>query len=250
MDTFSKSRICGLLLIALFLTSCSPTYYIPNTQNVPLISKRGNKSFNLSGNRYQTNFNCAFGMTNHFSMLASGTVVLVPDREVEVEPGRFIDIGGGSGNFVEFGIGYFKSINSHFVFEAYGLAGFGQMENHNPGTTTNGVQKENKISANIFRLGIQPNLGYKSKYFSLALSSRLVNLSYSNIKGEYIFSEINQIDYLTENSSNFLIEPAFTVRAGIKNIKLQAQYSRSINRTNKEFRQARSLWTFGINVNL
>jgi len=100
------------------------------------------------------------------------------------------------------------------------------------------------------RFGIQPSFGYKSRYFSAAVSSRFVNLNYSNIKGDLIFAEENQVDYLNANKSNFLIEPALTLRGGLDKIKLQVQIGSSINLSNDDFRQDNNYVTIGLNFNL
>ncbi|MDD2477147.1 MAG: hypothetical protein PHI32_14720 [Dysgonamonadaceae bacterium] len=108
-----------------------------------------------------------------------------------------------------------------FVFEAYGLLGFGSMENNFPSTQEEHPNLKGDISANVLRVGIQPNFGYKSKYFEVALSSRVVNLMYNSIEGDLIYNGKNQIDYLNDNKSSFLLEPAITIRGGLEKIKLQ-----------------------------
>lgn len=66
------------------------------------------------------------------------------------------------------------------------------------------------------RYGIQPGFGFKTKYFSAAISTRIVSLNYSNIKGNLVYNGENQIAYLNDNKSNFLLEPALTVRGGLE----------------------------------
>ena len=95
----------------------------------------------------------------------------------------------------------------------------------------------------------QPNLGYQSKYFSLAVSSRFVGLSYNKIMGDLIFSGESQADYLKDNNSYFLLEPALTIRGGLEKIKLQLQIGGSINLSDSNFRQEYSHFTLGLNFN-
>lgn len=45
-----KLKTWILLVVIVGLASCSPKYYIPNTQNVPLISKKGETNLTFSGN--------------------------------------------------------------------------------------------------------------------------------------------------------------------------------------------------------
>jgi hypothetical protein len=123
------------------------------------------------------------------------------------------------------------------------------MENHLPSTMESNPLTQGDISASVLRYGIQPNFGYKSNNFSAALSSRVVNLTYSNIEGDLIFDGVDQVNYLKDNSSNFLIEPALTLRGGFEKIKLQLQYGYSINLSNNDFTQDKSYLTLGLNFN-
>ena len=232
-----KKSIMFIVLIAAFTTGCSPLFYSPNSQNVPLISHKGDNKLTVAGNGNQVELQGAYGVTDAFAIQANGGLY-IPRNE---DNGN-----GGSGKFFELGAGYFTPIQDNFVFEAYGLIGMGSMENHFPSTKEANPQSKGEISANVIRVGIQPNFGYKSKHFEAALSSRIVNLMYNNIKGDLIYNSENQIDFLTENKSNFLIEPAITLRAGIERVKLQVQYGYSYNLSNKDFKQDKSFLTVGL----
>lgn len=227
-------------MITLLLGACSPKYYVANTQNVPLISKKGETNLTFSGNGDQVEFQGAYGVTDNFSiMLNSGFFI----------PADLDDGNGGSGRLIELGAGYSKPVDTHFVFETYGIFGFGNFENHMPSTVAANPQTTGDISTQIMRYGIQPNFGYKSKYFTAAISSRFVNLNYSNVEGDLIFDGVSQTDYLNNHNSNFLIEPALTLRGGFEKIKLQLQYIYSFNLTNSDFNQEHSYLTAGINFN-
>lgn len=228
-----------LTLVGLVVTfsACSPKYYSPNTQNVPIISAKGEKSLTFAGNPNQIEFQGAMGVTSNIAVKANGSF-FVPAKE---DNGN-----GGSGNLIEVGAGYFTPVNQNFVFETYAIVGVGSMKNHFEPNGSNGGD----ISANIVRYGIQPNFGYKSKNFEAAVSSRFVNLNYNSIEGDLVFGGENQISYLTTNKSNFLIEPAVTLRAGFEKIKFQAQFGHSFNVTNNNFRQDENFVTLGVNFRL
>ena len=232
-----KKSIIGIVLIAFAATSCSPLFYTPNTQNVPLLTHKGDNNIMLAGNGNQLELQGAYALTDAFAIQANGGWFL-PRKE---DNGN-----GGSGKFFELGGGYYTPIMDNFVFEAYGLLGFGTMENNFPSTQEENPESKGDISANVLRVGIQPNFGYKSKYFEVALSSRIVNLMYNSIEGDLIFNGKNQIDYLTDNKSSFLLEPALTVRGGLENIKLQIQYGYSHNLSNSTFKQDKSFLTLGL----
>ncbi len=232
----------ALLFIAFGFTliACSPKYYTANTQNVPLISQKGETNLTVSGNGNQAEFQGAYGVTDAFAVKVNAGLFIPTD----------LDNGnGGSGNFAEIGGGYFKALENNWVFETYGIVGFGTFENHLPSTVSDNPQTTGDISANIFRIGVQPNFGYKSKYFAAAISSRFVNLSYSDIQGDLIFEGVNQTNYLNANASNFLIEPALTLKVGFEKIKFQFQYGLSLNASNADFRQDNQFATIGLNFN-
>lgn len=228
------------VVIGLGLLSCSPKYYSPNTHNVPLISEKGEKNLTLAGNGNQVEVQTAYGVTNGLAVKANGGLFTPTDLS---------NGNGGSGKFLELGAGYFTPVSGKWVFETYGIMGFGSFENHLPSTQNSYPQTKGDISANVLRIGIQPNFGYKSTYFSAAISSRFVNLSYDNIKGDLIFRDVDQLDYLKQNSSNFLIEPALTIKAGLEKVKFQIQYGQSLNLSNSDFRQKNSFMTIGLNLN-
>lgn len=227
-------------LLGFGIVSCNPKLYSPNTQNVPLISEKGQTNLTLSGNGNQVEFQGAYGIAENIAIQANGGLFI---------PSDLSNGNGGSGKFVEVGAGYFKPISDIWVFETYGVIGIGSFENHFPTTQSIAPETDGDISANILRVGIQPNFGYVSKHFSAAVSSRFVNVSYNKIEGDLIYQGDNLPQYLDENSSNFLIEPALTLKAGFEKIKLQLQYGYSLNLSNSSFRQDKSYLTVGLNFN-
>ena len=232
-----RKTIIGSVLVALVATACSPLYYTPNTQNIPLLTEGGDNKVNLAGNNNQIELQGAYAVTDEFAIQANGGWFLPREED---------NGNGGSGKFIEFGGGYYTLVKEVFVFELYGLVGLGDMENNFPTTQESNPDSKGNIAANVFRVGIQPNFGYKSKHFEVALSSRIVNLMYSKIEGDLIFDGENQVDYLTDNKSNFLVEPAITVKGGLEKIKLQLQYGYSYNLSNKDFKQDNSFLTLGL----
>lgn len=173
------------LVLGIGVASCSPKFYTPNSLNVPLISEKGETNLTFSGNGNQIELQGAYGITKNIAVKVNGGLFIPSDHE---------NGNGGSGKLLEVGAGYFKPISENWVFESYAIFGFGSFENHLPSTTDNHPGTNGDISASILRVGVQPNFGYKSKYFSVAVSSRIVNLSYSNIKGDLIFANEIQPD--------------------------------------------------------
>lgn len=234
--------IIALLAIGIFFTGCNPIYYTPNSHNVPLLSQAGEATLTAAGNPDQVEFQGAYAINDHFALQAQGGLFIPADDD---------NGNGGSGKFLEIGAGYLHPIRSNWVFEGYGLLGFGGVENHfrydSPGPTTPIV---GDLTASILRWGIQPNFGYKSRHFSAAVSTRLVNLLYRNIEGDLVFENVGQVPFLEENNSYFLFEPALTLRGGFQKVKLQLQLGVSYNITDPEFFQEDNFLTFGLHFTL
>jgi hypothetical protein len=234
-----KRKAVLIAFISVLMVSCSPTYYIPNTQNVPLIESKGQINLSIAGNDNQVELQGAYGITHNLAVQLTGDLVIPED----------LDNGnGGSGKYLEGGVGYYKALGKRFLFEGYALIGFGGLENHLITTVSEYPGTSGKISANLLRIGFQPELSFKHKYFSITGSFRLANLNYSNIVGSLEYNETNQIKYLKTNRSTFIFEPALTLRAGLEKIKLQVQLAKSWNLSNKDFRQEVDLLTIGLNL--
>ena len=222
----------------LSLYSCTTIYYIPNTQNIPVIDKKGKTSLTIAGSKEQGEILAAYGVGESIALMSDIIVIFPQTRE---------NGDGGSGYLVDLGAGYFKPLNMNLLFDSYALVGFGKFENHFPSTISAFPLTTGTISANLLRLGIQPSLSYYTEFFSITGSARFTSLSYLNIKGSLNHGNIDQIGFLESNRSNFLIEPAITIRGGIEKVKLQFQYLHSFNVSNPEFPQTKDIYTLGLN---
>jgi hypothetical protein len=221
-----------ILLIGIAFVGCGPVYYVPNTQNVPVMKEKGqtNLSFGINSSESTDGFEFqgAYGLTDKIALQLNF------DRVKSSGDSSY-----GSGNFVEFGPGYYKNLSKHFVFETYGLLGFGSLkyeENYN---------EPSEIKANFIRVGLQPSISFSSKYFIASLSGRIANINYNSVSGNYY-----DVEYLKANNSHWLIEPALTVQGGSENVKLQLQFQISENLTDPYFTQDYSLVSIGLKVNL
>lgn len=222
-----------LFFIAVFFTGCGPIYYAPNTQNVPIMKEKGqiNLSMGLNATEYTDGFELqgAYGLTNRWALLLNADWV---------DSSEFGS--SGSGNIVEIGGGYYKSLSPSFVFETYGLVGQGSLEYHDNSIENNG------INANFYRIGVQPSISFSKKYFSTSLSSRLATIRYTRVHGNLIYD----VDYLKTHDSQWLLEPALTFQGGLENIKLQLQFQLSYNLTDPDFIQDYTLISLGLKINL
>jgi len=223
-----------LILLGSSLTACSPRSYTPDTQNIPLISEKGETNVALSASTDRFEFQTSHGITNSIAIKANGGIYspsFLRDSEFD-----FDDEIKGSGNFIELGLGYFKPLKGDWIFETYGIFGMGSAKNKYLFDTFNGRITEN-ISTNIRRFGLQSSIGLKNEDFLFAFSSRFVNLSFQDIEGNLVFEQIDQQDYLRNNNNHFLIEPALTFGAIFNKLDVRLNLGLSLNVTDPEFRQ-------------
>lgn len=229
-----------IAVIALTNMGCNPNYYIPNTQNVPIIKAKGQTNLSFAGNDNQIEFQGAYGVTDNLAIQGNAAMI-APEAE---DNGN-----GGSGRLIDVGVGYYKNLNSYFLLETYGLLGAGKMENHFPSTTATYPNTTGRIRANLYRIGVQPCISFHHPYFSVSASAKVMSLNYFDIDGSLIFEDYDQTVYLTNNKSNIMFEPAITIRGGLKKVKLQIQLLKSINLSNQEFLQDEGLLSIGLNFN-
>jgi len=227
----------GLAVLA--VAGCAPVYYTPTSQNVPLFTQKAESRVTVMGNESQAELQAGYAATPHLGLQLNGGLFFSPDDDSAT--------GDGHGRFAEVGAGYFTPIGeSRFVFETYGLVGVGSVENSFPESVAANPGSNGRLNANLYRFGIQPVIGFRTRYFSAALSSRFVSLNYSGIGGNLMYDNMNQQAYLRDNSSLFLIEPALTLRGGFERLQLQLQFIGSANLTKSDFYQKNSVTTLGL----
>lgn len=227
----------GSLAFLASLFGCSPIYYGPNTQNVPLLSHAGEYNVSVSGNEDLLELQGSVSPVNHLGLQLNGSWYI---------PNTSDSSDRGAGYFTDAGIGYYVAFgpNDILVFETYAIGGIGGVRNtFSPryGGNTFGT-----LYSNAGRYGIQPVFGVKWKYVDAAVSTRLVGLSYFNTTGNLVFDGMNQRTYLNQNRHSFLVEPAVTVRAGVDFLKAQVQLSGSFNINNPNFYQRESMLSIGL----
>lgn len=226
------------IFISIIILGCSPSYYAPNSQNIPIMKTKGQTNlgigYNESADTRGFEIQASHAITNHIALqFNSDWVENIYDS----------DDFQGKGKILEIGTGYFKDLSPNFTFETYGLLGFGTIEAE---TTTSST---NDFSAKFNRLGIQPSLSYSLKYFSFSLSTRIAHLKYRDISGGQNVTDFDP-NYLKTNNSHWLLEPALTIQAGFENLKLQLQYVYSQNLTNPDFEQQVDIISLGLKLNL
>ncbi len=217
-----------ILFICATFTGCGPTYYAPNTQNVPIMENQGQTNLSIGLNSSQftegVELQGAYGLTDNLALQLNTDWVKSSEG-----------FSNGSGNFVELGAGYYKNVSKHFIFETYGLLGLGSLK----------YKETEEIKANFVRYGLQPSFSFNSNYFSASLSGRLVNLNYTSVSGTH-----NDVAYLKANNSYWIIEPAITLQGGFEDFKLMLQFQISENLTDHNFSQEYVLISLALKFNI
>lgn len=219
-----KKLIVTMSFSAVLFCSCSHYYYVANVQNVPLFREKNElrlSGFYGSGDEsISGEAQAAYSITDHIGimadfMAASGGTVSSKDY--------------GKGSYFEGAVGYFKPIAEFGVFEVYG--GLGGSRQHHKYTSTaydasSGFYDtyQGSSDASFVKLFIQPSYGITFNMFDVAFSTRICNITYTSINNN-IMGNTNEYEklYAAGAKSHFNLEPALTLRAGWKNVKVQVQ---------------------------
>jgi len=218
----------SLLLLCIVVSGCSPIYYAPNTLNVPMIRGKGEiVGSGHFGDHGSLNFQGAYSPKQNFAITGDGFWASEKSSSSI----------SGSGHYITGGAGYYRPITPHLMWDAYGLMGFGSVKNNLSNT---GAQRD--VSSRFVRYGVQPSFGFQSKFFDASFATRFVGVRYYHTTG----SEAAEVQYLKDAPTQFLFEPALTVRAGYDVIKAQFQIGHSHNMTNKNFKQEDDIASIGL----
>ncbi|MCK5853333.1 hypothetical protein KAH27_09930 [bacterium] len=250
MKAYRSLKLIYLFVAVVLLSSCTHSYYAPNTHMVPMFEKKGElivtgavgASHQLDYIDYDDcvetfEFQSAYALTDNIGILANGYYA-------------YSDVGEeySKGYIFEAGAGYFKSLNHLFVFETYGGFGFGNVENRYRISYYNNQAISN---LDIIKYFVQPSIGLTTRYFDMAISTKFsglnyLNFSYPNHENSMPEEDLKDLDYIERNSFSLLFEPAATIRLGYKNVKLQYQIGMSFNITNPDFPQNELMMSLGL----
>ena len=239
-----KFLLLNLLTLAavavlFFLSACTSSYYMPNVQNVPLHSEKDQVTFNGTiGTSFEVesfDLQGSYAFHDEFAAMVNGQYARGGQNNGDRD-------NSGNGNMLEAGIGYYNPLSSKLIFETYLGGGTGSVINQ----YGNGARSK----VGLRKIFVQPQIGFKSKYFDMAFSYRFNWLGVGNtdVIGLLPEDEIADFNDVTNLGTNLFIEPAITMRVGNDPIKLQAQIvsSRSIRDLN--FNQEYVVFSVGIHA--
>lgn len=207
----------------MLLTGCDQYQYMPNMQHVPLLRAKGETRLAVAGSTGGMDwligseasgreFQSAYAVTNHLGLMFNSARV----KDSSGEDGT-----GGVGRVAELGAGYFHPLGKHWVVEAYG--GIGRGDVHYPYQTLP-----------FWRGFAQPSIGYASTYFDIGVAGRFAYVTYGNVHyGKSPFLNLMPDAFGSIDTSpgpgRMLFEPGIIMRVGARSVKLQVQYCMSEN---------------------
>jgi len=213
----------GLMLV---VTGCSPIYYAPSVHNVPMLQGKGDGTFAVHVASDGGAVQGAYAVAEHVGVMVNVNSFKQKDNN---------DNDGGSGSLFEVGVGYHRNLGGTVVWENYLLLGGGSVEDHFSLSTGPFKTGAGTLDAKFTRWGVQPSLSLHSRIVDTAVSLRLMGLKYSDASGNLIYNGQDQVAYLNGLGSQFLVEPAITLKGGWDPIKLQLQLGWSKNITSQDF---------------
>ena len=221
-----KHYYFAILLLPVLFTSCTHYYYAPTTANIPMLREKNEARINAnwyitdeaSGGElqlaYATGKRTAF-MLNILSASSNGMLLSSMTYNPGSEP-------AGYGKYAELGYGFFDPVpTSKWIFETY--AGIGT------GSITNWYSTNEKSRVGISKIFVQPSLGWRTTYFEIAFSSRF---AFANLKVKNNSHANQEVNYIKDHPSAFLVEPAMLIRFGLKHVKISLNYTHSGNLSN------------------
>ncbi|WP_018477040.1 hypothetical protein [Pontibacter roseus] len=227
----------------LLLTGCVSTY-MPNVPNVPMFTQKGELSaaghITPKGN---ITFNTAYAVTDHFAVMANGSML---NRERRKEDFRH--------NLVEVAGGYFTTFgaNQNRVLEVYAGIGGGSSD-RNEKEEKEGVMTSTRREAGFSKYFLQVNFTSKRKK-SLRLLGNEFPLNYGTaLRGSYVNMNkhlLNGVDQPKE--SNIFLEPIFYTRMALTPT-VQLQYTSGTNfglRNRKALTAGYSVFSLGFVINV
>jgi hypothetical protein len=241
MKNYTKLSFYTFFISAFVLQSCR-TVYTPTAVSVPLLQEKGEIRAYIS----PTNAQVAYAVTDHLGVIANGRF---SNWEVTTTINDKTDNYNSKLTDVEIGAGYLAKSAKGLIFEGYGGLGFASANFTD--VDANKQPLGEKFTSTGFKAFVQPNIGFTSNGFDMALSTRLSGIKFGKAETTYSLTKLKEysLDKLAENTHLFL-EPAITLRGGYKWVKLQAQFGASVKLTEATIPHNPFFGSIGLSLNL
>jgi hypothetical protein len=215
--------------------------YVSNAINAPMLKERGEVQVTATGHDLQA----AVAVAKNVGIMANGYYQNYTSSNNYQH----------NGMLGEAGIGYFTPLlDNHFTFETYVGGGAGRVHKQEQFSDQNDNPYMASFNARAAKVFVQPDFGYKSRFFDLIASSRFSFVKYNYFSQSNYTQQQLAEDYLDNNKLTgpvfMFAEPALTVRAGYKFIKLQYQFGLTVNMTANQIRQANNFSSLGLVIDV
>lgn len=223
--------------LVMLLGACNAVY-APNTVNTPLFRQRGE----LHAHVDKRNLQVAYAVTDHAGVMLNG---YYRAEEHANEDGSSDE----SGWLVEAGGGYYRNVTRPWLtFETYAGVGLGHVDlQHRP----NGEPTKSFVTDGV-RAFLQPSFGFTTDYVDGAISLRGATVWYYDTRTRYWTTEElfeNDLGNIDVGTWVFL-EPALTLRAGYKWIRVQLQIGKSYKLNSRDLSRDDNLNSIGISIDV
>lgn len=223
-----------------FFNSCTTQMYVSNAVNTPLLKERGEVQLTATQNDLQA----AVAVGKNIGIIANG----------------YYQKYDGSSNFQnkgmlgEAGLGYFSSLAGPFQFETFVGGGAGNVYKQQEFTDQNDNTYIASFNAKAAKLFVQPDIGFKSRFFDAVVSSRFSFVKYTSFSHSGYPEQELAADYLNNNRLNdplfMFAEPALTLRGGYKFIKVQLQMGLTLNLTPHQIKHPDNFSSLGLVIDI
>jgi len=191
-----------------FFVSCAPAY-TPNMVNTPLLTKEGEFQATIGTGTSGIDPQLAYAISDQVGVMLNVSYANRSDT--------------GSKNFhkhifAEMGAGYSIPLGDHGQFEVYGGGGMGMVDAKYGYHDIFSTYVEDRSSATITRLFLQPTIGLTNNVFDGSFTTRLIMLNVNN--NDSAFKSSTWTPY---------IEPTFTAKVGWKYVKMVFQVGYSFH---------------------
>jgi hypothetical protein len=291
MPHFTMIRPCACLmfLVAIAaLTSCSNSYYPTAMPNVPVFKEKGEihaqGAYTIT-DKQGAELQAGYALTNHIAVIGNMNISSYPDNST-----------GGLTQAWEAGAGYYRPLNVNtkhaknlFVFECYGVLGYGRTRTYYPDNNTDWVRRagpvaqypyqnylfpvvpltypNNSITVNYLKQYVQPSISFSHNIFDFIAAAKIGVLETFSVKSTIPANALGEdpIDLLNYNTNDgspaatwlalngprasFVVEPAVAVRIGFKYVKMQLEYT-YMYLTNQHLSSLSCYMSFGMGLSV
>ena len=238
------------LLAIIFIFSCTPPLYIPNTANVPVLLEQGDLEIGISTGSNGWDAQLATAITDNIGIMVNGSYANTTGSNRKDYHKH---------NFSEIGLGYTYILNKEnvepksfkYFVSLFAGGGIGKSDGLVEFKEFFGSDTiTNSLSGDYTRFFLQPYVGMSNKHISLLFSTRVSRVAYSSIK--YNLSWAGSYDQKSPQN-NIFFEPTVTFKVGGEHLKFFTQMGFSLgyyNNTTSGFKQRPAIAIIGIQGDL